>query len=130
METKKWGLSILNNWERTLVWLESRESLKMLPTKEHIYVLITAHICQNVIILKAQYFKRVVNIISIFLYKEGYVFYFFKWHNFLQNKPFNCISTFKWNTFFFFFTLKVCNQWFLTNSLIKILFNWMICNYF
>ena len=63
MKTKKWGHSILTNWERILVLLESGESLKMLPTKEHIYVLITTHICHNIIILKAQYFKRAVDII-------------------------------------------------------------------
>ena len=33
METKKWGQNILNNQERTLVLLESSESLKMLPIK-------------------------------------------------------------------------------------------------
>ena len=78
MKTKKWGQSILTYWERILVLLESGENLKMLPTKEHIYVIITTHICQNIIILKAQYFKRVVDIISFFLYKEGYVFHFFQ----------------------------------------------------
>jgi hypothetical protein len=105
METKQWGQSILNNWERTIALLELRESLKMLHAKEHVYVLITTQTCHNTIILKAQYFKRDVDIISIFLYKEGCVF------NVLQNDIISfrtnlsiAFHTSKWNTFFFGFT--------------------------